>query len=189
MKKIFAIFIIITGFICAFKISAQAALQEMPHWVKSPITVYIPQDTYKQTMRHAFERWQSNSYGMLKFSFVDKGPADIDVVFTDKVDGSDGPVGTYSITIKNKEIVKAEIQIATKGEAVKKYSKNYIFTTMVHEVGHALGLEHNPRKKTSIMYTPLDASRELIKVDIVQLFKLNNWDWREKPGQTRLPAI
>lgn len=181
IKKILSIFIIITAFIFTFTNLAQATTLIAPHWQKSPITVYIPKDDNRAiTMRHAFEKWQKESFGNLKFSFVDKGPADIDVVFTDNVDGSDGPIASYSLTIRGKSIERAEIKIATKGSEIKKYSKNYIYTTMLHEVGHALGLQDTNRKKNSIMYMPVSETQELLKLDMRNLYNLNNWSWMDR---------
>ncbi len=180
LKKILSIFLIILGIAVIFSGSAKAATIDAPHWQKSPIDVYIPEDTRQGAMRRAFERWQNNSFGKLKFNFVEHGPADIDVVFTDKVDGSDSPIASYNVTIQGMKIVKAEIQIATQGSEIKKYSKNYIFTTMLHEVGHALGMQHNARKKSSIMYTPVNETQELMQIDIRALYYLNGWSYMDR---------
>ena len=99
-------------------------------------------------MKHAFQKWQNSSYGKLKFNFVQKGPADIDVVFVEKVTGADGPIGEYKINIKNGFIDKAEIKIATRSK--NKYSNDLIYTTMLHEVGHALGLPDYDRKEQAL---------------------------------------
>lgn len=184
VKNFSLLFLIIFGFICTFTGIAQATTAVAPHWQKSPIDVYIPQNSRKTSMQHAFERWQSKSYGKLKFNFVNNGPADIDVVFTDKVDGSDTPIASYKVTIQGQEIIKAEIQIASQGEAIKKYSNDYVFTTMLHEVGHALGLSDTNRKQSSIMYMPLDEKQELMKIDMMKLYNLNNWSYLDRRSNT-----
>lgn len=149
-----------------------------PHWNKSPINVYIPNDAKAITMKHAFQKWQNSSYGKLKFNFVQKGPADIDVVFVEKVTGADGPIGEYKINIKNGFIDKAEIKIATRSK--NKDSNDLIYTTMLHEVGHALGLPDYDRKRTSIMHMPISESQDILKLDIMNLYKLNNWTWMDR---------
>ena len=182
MKKIILCLAILFAFVYTFFNSiAQAIAIEAPHWQKSPISVYIPTDDAKSiTMKHAFERWQRDSFGKLKFSFVSKTPADIEVAFTEKVDGSDGPIGAYNLTIRGEEIRKAEIQIATKSPNIKKYSKDYIFTVMLHEVGHALGLEDSNRKASSIMYMPVSETQDILKLDMRKLYKVNNWTWMDR---------
>lgn len=185
IKKLLLGTVILFTFICTFINTATAIIVEAPHWKKSPITVYIPTDDSKATtMRHAFERWQKDSFDKLKFSYVQKGPADINVAFTESVDGSDGPLGSYSLTIRGNEIQKADIKIATKSPSIKKYSNNYIYTVMLHEVGHALGMEDTNRKPTGIMYMPISEKQDILKVEIRKLYKLNGWSYMDRRIKT-----
>lgn len=180
-KKILSILVIFFAFLLTFAGIVNAAEKiDSPHWQKSPIKVYIPKDPMQTSMRHAFERWQNKSFGKLKFEFVNKGPADIDVVFTEKTDGTDGPIASYSVTIKGKAITKSEIKIAAKSKNISKYSKNYVFTTMLHEVGHSLGLDDNSRKTSSIMHMPINEKQEIMKVDMMKLYHLYGWNWAKK---------
>lgn len=178
IKKIFISLFLILAFAATFFNFVQAETATYPHWTKSPITVYIPKDEKAVTMRHAFEKWQNLSYGKLKFQFMPKGPADIDVVFTDKVDGSDGPLGSHKITIKKGAITKAEIKMATKGN--KKYSNNMVYTTMLHEIGHVLGLQESTRKQSSIMNMPVNETQDILKKDIVNLYHVNGWSYMDR---------
>ena len=162
--------------------TASTVSQKFPHWKKTPINVYIPQNEFGSVaMLHAFQRWQNVTSGKANFKFVDKeDQADIKVLFTDKVDGSESPIGNYNVTIKGLEIQKAEIQIATKNPNIKKYSKDYIFTTMLHEVGHVLGLSENLRKPASIMYMPINEKQDILKTDIRKLYNINEWSWSDR---------
>ena len=182
MKKIFSIIFLVVAFILTINpCKAVYDFSEQPHWNKSKISVYIPaKDTKSASMKRAFLAWQNSSYGKLQFSFKDNGPADIDVVFTDKVDGSDGPLGAYSVTAKNGYITKGEIKIASKKADIKKYSNNMVYTTMLHEIGHVLGLSHNDRKQICIMHSPVLESQNITKIDMAKLYKLNGWSWRDK---------
>lgn len=180
-KKYLGIIFIICVFIFGICTKVQASTTAVaPHWQKSPITVYIPQDEKALTMRRAFTKWQSLVGGKLKFQFVNKGPADIDVAFIDKVDGSDGPIGSYSLKIQGQKITKAEIKLATKSPASKKYSKNLIYTTMLHEVGHALGMADTNRKKSGIMFMPVSEEQDITKLDIRKLYMLNGWSFMDR---------
>lgn len=178
IKKILVGLFSLFVFVMTFVNFANAETKTYPHWTKSPITVYIPKDEKAQTMRHAFEKWQSMSAGKLKFQFVAKGPADIDVAFVEKVDGSDGPLGSNKITIKKGMITKAEIRMATKGN--KKYSNDLVYTTMLHEIGHVLGLQESTRKGSSIMNMPVNENQDILKKDISNLYHVNGWSYMNR---------
>lgn len=150
-------------------------ISNAPHWAKTSINVYIPKDARAASVRRAFEYWQSVTSGKLRFNFVNRGPANIDVVFVEKVSGIDGPLGECLIKKENNTIIKAEIRLATKNQKINNYSKDYIYTTMVHEVGHALGLKDIQGKPSSIMHMPITESQDIKKMDIKDLFMLYDW--------------
>ncbi|MBQ8458862.1 matrixin family metalloprotease [bacterium] len=182
IKKFLLGFVVICSFILTFCGITQARnIVVAPHWQKSPIEVYIPNDDKKSaSMKRAFIKWQNLSSGKLVFKFVNEGPADIDVVFTDTEGGSSTPISSYSVTTQGEKITKSEIQIATKSPNIKKYSNDYIYTVMLHEVGHALGLKSSTRKKTSIMYTPVSVEQDILKIDIRELYSLNSWSYMDR---------
>lgn len=175
IKKVLSILILAIGIIFTISNTAKAYTIDSPHWEKSPITVYIPTDEKAVTMRHAFEKWKTLSQNKLNFQYTKKGPADIDVVFTDRVDGSDGPLGQYKIKIDNGKITKGEIRIATKKKG--NYSKNLVYTTMLHEIGHVLGMQETERKKSSIMNMPVAETQDIMKRDIRELYYLYKWNY------------
>lgn len=147
-------------------------------WNKKNLSVYIPKDNaYSGMMSRAFKRWQDNSFGQLTFTFAEGTPADIEVDFPDKTDGTDvGDLGSYSLLIKGGYIVKATIDIVPNP---KKYSKDMIFTVMLHEIGHALGLTDSKRN-LGIMHTPVNDKQDIISNDIIRLFRLNGWSYMNK---------
>ncbi|MBD5401788.1 matrixin family metalloprotease [bacterium] len=178
IKKLLSGLFIIFVFVMVVCLKAEAIDTNSPHWTKSPIKVYIPSHAKSATMRHAFEKWQSKSAGNLSFIFVDNGPADIDVVFASSVDGSDGPIGQYSMTIQGNSITKAEIKIAVNSK--KKYSKDLVYTTMLHEVGHVLGLPDEYRKPSCIMAMPVKETQDFMKVDLRTFYYLYGWSWYDR---------
>lgn len=181
IKKILGTIFIIFLFMFGISTSTQASTTTIaPHWQKSKITVYIPQDEKAASMKRAFSKWQNAIGGKLTFEYVNKGPADIDVVFSEKVNGADGPIGSYTVSIQGQNITKAEIHIASKSPNFKKYSNNLVFTTMLHEVGHALGLPDTNRKKSGIMFMPVTEEQDITKLDIRKLYMLNGWSYMDR---------
>ncbi len=174
IKKFFLFFIIFFG-ILVFGNRCFAVGDYGPNWVKDTISVYIPaDDNYSLMMLHAFQAWQNKSYGQLKFEFSDKKPADIEVSFKDKTDGTDGDLGSYTLIIQGGAITKAEIIIAP-----QKKPDNLVYTVMLHEIGHALGLRDSSRR-LGIMHSPVNAEQNLINNDIIKLFRLNGWSYMNK---------
>ena len=186
LKRFFTVTVFILGFLFIFAAAAIAMTPASelratpPHWQKSPINVYIPKDPYAESLKRAFSKWQSLSSNKIKFNYVAKGPAYIDVVFTEKESGSESPIASYNIQTSGNKITKAEIRIATKGKDIKKYSRNYIYTTMLHEVGHALGMPHNDRKKSSIMYSQITETQQILNIDTVKFYHVNGWSWKDR---------
>lgn len=177
LKRIFAFFIIIFG-IFLLSSPSFAVGDNGFSWAKNNLSVYIPKDnSYSGMMQRAFQKWQDSSYKQLSFSFVEKTPADIEVKFLDKLEGTDAnDIGEYAITIKGGNIVKAEITIVPDG---KKYSNNMIYTIMLHEIGHALGLSDSTRS-LGIMHSPVKETQDIISNDIIRLFRLNGWSYMNK---------
>lgn len=177
LKKFLTVFIIV--FTLFLTISPSFAVGDNGFsWNKKNLTVNIPKDnSYSGMMQRAFKKWQDNSYGQLTFTFTDEGDADIYVTFGDKTDGTDvGDLADYDITIRGGSIVKAQINIVPDS---KKYSNDMIYTVMLHEVGHALGLADSKRN-LGIMHTPVNEKQDIIPNDIIKLFRLNGWSYMNK---------
>lgn len=182
LLSVFLIFGLLLTFILPIS-AGQTTIYTDPHWESGNITVSIPQkDPKSGAMMRAFQKWQSRSFGNLKFKFVSDESAQIKVEFVESVNGSDGPIGICEKTIQGPYITSAKISIATKGQQT--YSNNLVFTTMLHEIGHALGLNHNSRKYRSIMHDPITEDQDIMSIDVEKLFHVNGWSW----GQRRLES-
>ena len=186
MLKRFIIGIIATFTVVTLGISYSQAREivEVPHWQKSTITVYIPEDGDKKAtsaLKTAFGKWQGVSCGHIKFKYTDdeKKPSDIKVSFSDSAAG-DSPITTASYKANGNTITEGEITIASESKDFKKYSNKYISNVMVHEVGKVLGMPVNTTKKSSIMYVPISENQSLMKVDERKFFSISEWSFSKR---------
>ena len=178
LKNIFKIFIIMTG-LFLLSMPSFAVGDNGFSWANKNLTVFIPQGSDSSgMMQRAFKKWQDKSFGQLTFTFVDKkDTANIIVIFSDKTDGTDNnDIGSYALTIKGGNITNAEITIVPD---YKKYSKDLVYTIMLHEVGHSLGLIDSKRN-LGIMHTPVTEQQDIISNDMIKLFRLNGWSYMNK---------
>lgn len=180
MKRLFVIFVFL-----GLLVFPCAAL-EKPRWVAAPIYVYIPEyGNMSKLMRQAFEAWEYQSKSLVRFKFVDRpSNANIQVEFVDFVANCNdaGAVGCTEMMTRGGQYYKAFVTIGTKeyyrafegGQYVRKIvtrSKDHIYGVMLHEAGHAIGLDHSPNSG-SIMYPyDLDSMQYLTDEDMRLLYK------------------
>ena len=180
MKKIFLVLAIVLTALTCFA-------AERPRWVGQPIYVYVPEyGNMSALMKQAFMTWQNQSNSLVRFKFVPSPTnANIEVEFVDFVSGcgdTKNAVGCTELATRAGQYYKSYVTIGTKeyvrelsgGKYSRKMvtrSKNHIYGVMLHEAGHAIGLDHSP-SPGSIMYPyDLDDMQYLTKTDLQILYK------------------
>lgn len=120
------------------------------------ITVFIEEDSKKELFKNGFEQWDKNLYNMINFKLTeDKANADITCYYVDKFDGSEGGYTDWKYIIKNnkKYFKKANIRVAKHSPYDgSKLSDKQIYSIILHEIGHALGIGGHSKSKGDIMY-------------------------------------
>ena len=197
MKKIFLLFICLLWLLFTPAIAEEEALH---HWdnLKS-IKVYIPQKhEYTSLMKKAFNEWESASKGKVKFLYVSTPrQAQNIVVFNDMFSGSElGTTATKQQAIcypiykrvngkmqeicdeKNTTYVTVKIiTIAAKNpNSYKQMNNQEIYTIMLHEIGHSLGLPHSDNPKDLMYYQKYQGgAKGITQNDIKALYKVYGW--------------
>ena len=143
-------------------------------WRNTNISVCIVGNNPRNSlMKQAFSEWQTKTNGAVKFYYTNnRNNANIIVTFVQKLNynqvGSNKVGVTYS-RYRGDSIVFAHIQMAAQGQNFNKVlPETDVYATMLHEIGHALGLDHSP-DRNSIMYYITTGHSELSEVDIKNL--------------------
>ena len=154
--------------------------------VTKGIKVYIPpKNRLSVTMQHAFMDWQKHTNNNFTFEYVGtQSTANITVVFIDSgmvdICKSSGALGctTYAIAntlYLNRRIQKAKVYISMNDMYGKPMTNNQVYTIMLHEIGHALGLQHS-QNPNSLMYeitnSQMAEGQEIRQTDLDALYKL-----------------
>ena len=193
MKKIFSVifgiflFFMIQTSACAILPAPPPNPDAKPVLIKTQgLKVYIPQkDMLSTTMKHAFMDWQKHTGGNFTFEFVGtKSTANMEVIFIESGMGTicrnDKALGCCSfVSAKtvhgNKRILGVKIYISVYDMNGKPMTKNQVYTIMLHEIGHALGLKHSKDKK-SLMYEGTNSEmaevQEIQPEDVKTLYEL-----------------
>lgn len=192
MRKLVLVLLLIFAGVLIFISGAFAAtgIWTNPKGLK----VYIPKnDMLTVTMTHAFQEWQRKTNNYFTFQFVNtKSTAQITVIFVDsgipEVCKSEDALGcTQTKTAINhlgERIKQANIYISRKSNTGRVMSHTQVYTIMLHEIGHALGLNHTQNPQ-SIMYAGTNQSmavkQEIRTSDLNLLYDL----YHPKKQQTK----
>ena len=135
-------------------------------WRVMPVTVWIQSGNYKTSAKRAFSEWQTKTQGLVRFYFVESPKdAQITVSFSDDISqtASGDALGITNLAIVGgKYINRAEMTIKTSTPNGAKQTTSQVYSVVLHEVGHALGVRGHSSNKYDVMYPSDDNYRNVL---------------------------
>ncbi|MDE6138789.1 MAG: matrixin family metalloprotease [Candidatus Gastranaerophilales bacterium] len=177
MKRIVIIICFILVFVGTFcSVSAKTINRRWQYPTK--IRTYIPQN-HKRTimMKHAFAEWSRLTNNKIIFRYVDSPKtAQVVVEFVNIVPNAEREIGlTKSSFTSSGGMLRATIYIAEKTSTGYQLGKDAVYTVMLHEIGHAIGISEHSDNPLSIMYATEDDRQEILKSDLRTLANIYGW--------------
>nr|QGT49716.1 hypothetical protein Melaina855_1030 [uncultured Candidatus Melainabacteria bacterium] len=157
----------------------QGIAQSVRKWqYPTKIKTYIPPN-HKRTimMKHAFAEWSRLTNNKVIFRYVDSPKtAQVIVQFVNVVPNAEREIGlTKSSYSGSGHMVRAIIYIAEKTAYGHQLGKDAVYTVMLHEIGHAIGIDEHSKNPLSIMYEIEDDRQEILKSDLKNLANIYGW--------------
>ncbi len=178
MKK-FLVFLFSILVVFSFSLKVQSTENSNKWWMyPKQLKVYIPPN-HKRTvmMKHAFAEWTRVTGGKLAFKYAPSpNVAKIQVFFVDKIPNADREIGLTRFRFSNSgKLLSAQIYIAEKTSSGRVLGNDSVYTVMLHEIGHAMGISGHSSDPLSIMYPVEDDKQEILKSDLKTLAEIYGW--------------
>ncbi len=178
MKK-FIVFLFSILVVIIFPLNVQSSEETNKWWMyPKQLRVYIPPN-HKRTvmMKHAFAEWTQVTGGKLAFKYVPSpNVAKIQVFFVDKIPNADREIGLTRFRYSNSgKLLSAKIYIAEKTSYGRVLGNDSVYTVMLHEIGHAIGINGHSDDPLSIMYPVEDDKQEILESDLKILAEIYGW--------------
>lgn len=175
MKK----FLIILGiFLCIFGISIKGFAETNKYWFNPKfLKTYIPPNHPRtEMMKHAFAEWTKLTERKFVFRYVTSpNTAHIRVHFVEQIPNADREIGLTKFRFINRKMTHAQIYIAEKTSKGKQLGDNAVYTVMLHEIGHAMGINKHSNNPLSVMYPTENDVQEILKSDLETLAEIYDW--------------
>lgn len=158
---------------------ALATATDSRYWTAPKrIKTYIPpKHNRTEMMKHAFTRWSGRTNNKIVFQYVDNPKsAQVVVHFVTVIPNADREIGlTYSRFYPDGKMAAADIYIAEQTTSGYTLGKDSVFTVMIHEIGHAIGITNHSTDPKSIMYPVENDIQEIQNADVNTLAKIYGW--------------
>ena len=150
-----------------------------PRWFRQPISVYVPKVTGNTTVSNAFLSWQTESAGIVRFTFKSNqraaSLADITVTFTNKaskpyvIEKKSTVFNANKEDLKNEYFYKLNIIISKADAKGKVYSSSELYAIALRAVGEALGV--NAVGDKGVMSNSFNTANKKLTSDDIKLLK------------------
>lgn len=171
VKRLFLVFLFLV-------IAVPAALSlGIARWTyPTKIKTYIPVNNKRTVMmKHAFQEWTRKTNNKVVFVYVsDPKNAQIEVKFVKVIPNADREIGLTKSRFIGNAYSHADIYIAENTVSGRQLSNDNVYTVMLHEIGHAIGLPHSGNI-LSIMYPSEDDRQEIRAIDLEMLSDIYKW--------------
>ena len=171
VKRLFLVFLFLV-------IAVPAALSlGIARWTyPTKIKTYIPANNKRTVMmKHAFQEWTRKTNNRVVFVYVtDPKNAQIEVKFVKVIPNADREIGLTKSRYVGNAYSHADIYIAENTVTGHQLSNDNVYTVMLHEIGHAIGLPHSGNI-LSIMYPSEDDIQEIRAIDLEMLSDIYKW--------------
>lgn len=143
-------------------------------WNKKTVNYWVQNGKFYYQVMEAFREWERETSYAVDFRKVNVPEyADIKVYFVDKMPGNILGVTTNQKGYANGRIVlkSSQIRILDKTQSGEYRTREQVYPVILHEIGHALGLEGHSNNKNDILYHNTDYYKQSLSERDIETIK------------------